>query len=369
MKPTQRVFLYGTLRAPEMLAAVLGHTAAETAPDTLPGYKVVWNADKSDPVLVQATDAEAQGLVLDASPADIVRLDWFEGAFGYDRTVVELSDGPAHVYTTPHGEASGEAWTLEAWLEQDAALELDAVIETMRLFPDTPMQDVAQGFQMRMARAASRARANAQGALSGVRKGAGRKGVTVNRLRVRHRGFFALDELDLTHRRFDGDVQQITREVFLSTDATLVLPYDPARDQVVLVEQFRAGPFRRGEPVPWCLEPVAGLIDPGETPEDCAHREAQEEAGLRFDSLVPVPSGYPSPGATAEYYHLFLGLCDLSEYRPVRAGLASEGEDILTHVLSLDAALGLLETGEANVLPLAYLLTWTAAYRAKRATH
>lgn len=60
----------------------------------------------------------------------------------------------------------------------------------------------------------------------------------------------------------------------------IVLPYDPIHDRVLLVEKFRAGPFARQGENPWCLEPIAELMDQGETPEEAGLREAHEEAGL-----------------------------------------------------------------------------------------
>jgi ADP-ribose pyrophosphatase len=90
-----------------------------------------------------------------------------------------------------------------------------------------------------------------------------------------------------------------------------------------------------------------------------------EEAGLEIRRLVPVPGGYPSPGATTEHFHLFVGLCDLDPGLEGPGGLDAEGEDIRTHVLTLDEAIGLAETGEANVLPLTLLLLWSALNRAR----
>ncbi len=327
------------------------------------GHRVVWDAAHKFPVLLEDPNESTDGIVLSPSVEDLARLDWYEGAFGYHRVGLELPDGPAEAYILEGVRPSDQTWSFDEWLERAGAMVIEAARDAMQLYPATPMHQMGQHHNMLMARAASRLRAEVSGGLSAVRRGAGRKGVQIHGRTTPHFGFFAVDKLKLTHRRFDGGTETIQREVFLSTDATLVLPYDPVRDEVVLVEQFRAGPFRRGEAQPWSLEPVAGLIDPGETPEDCAHREAMEEAGLRFRELVALPGGYPSPGATAEYYHLYVGITDLATYRPQTRGVAEEGEDIFTHVLSLEAALGLLETGEANVLPLAYMLSWTAMQR------
>src|SRR6476660_6105661 len=56
--------------------------------------------------------------------------------------------------------------------------------------------------------------------------------------------------------------------------ASIVL-YDPDRESVVLVEQFRLPALLAGSS-PWQLEAAAGLVDSGETPAAVAVRETQE---------------------------------------------------------------------------------------------
>ncbi|MEM9710192.1 MAG: NUDIX domain-containing protein [Pseudomonadota bacterium] len=358
-----RLFLFGTLRDPEHLQVVLGRMA-ETHPGALPEYQVQWDEAGEFPVLRPEPGAVTPGLVLEAREEDLLRLDWYEAIFGYGRDAVTLEDGPAEAYLRDR-EVVGplSPWDFDTWSKRWGAIELGAAREAMGLYPATAPQAVGQRYPRVMARADTELRAAREPAPSDFRQGAGRDGVMDVTSRTTHRGFFNLDEITLTHRRFDGGEATITREVFVGSDAVLVLPYDPTSDRVVLVEQFRAGPLRRGDAQPWCLEPVAGLIDAGEEPETTARRETVEEAGLGLSDLVPVPGGYPSPGLASEYFHLFVGIADLSGYGARTGGLAAEGEDILTHLLSLDDALALLNTGEINVVPLAYLLTWTAAHR------
>ena len=124
--------------------------------------------------------------------------------------------------------------------------------------------------------AASRVRAMTAAA-RGVRVGSGEVAAGVPE--PSHAGFFGLDLWRLQHRRFDGQMSPtLVREVFVMGDAVTVLPYDPVRDRVLLIEQMRMGPLGRGDPLPWQLEAIAGRIDPGESPEEAARREAVEEA-------------------------------------------------------------------------------------------
>lgn len=101
-------------------------------------------------------------------------------------------------------------------------------------------------------------------------------------------GFYRLDRLQLRHRLFSGGMgRQLERELFVRHDAVCVLPYDPRRDEVVLIEQFRVGAIGKVDN-PWLIELVAGLIDKNEQPEEVARREAIEEAGLEVGELWPV---------------------------------------------------------------------------------
>ena len=107
-----------------------------------------------------------------------------------------------------------------------------------------------------------------------------------------YRGFFRVDRFRLRHRLFAGGMSQaVTREVFERGDAVAVLPYDPVRDAVVLVEQFRIGAFAR-EQSPWLMEIIAGTIEKGERPDAVARREAQEEAGLELGRLERVLTNF-----------------------------------------------------------------------------
>ena len=150
----------------------------------------------------------------------------------------------------------------------------------------------------------------------------------------------------------------LTRVCELRHPVFAVLPYDPVRDRVLLVEQFRMGPYGRGDPLPFVLEPVAGRVDAGESPEQTARRETREEAGLELDALEHVSSHYCSPGASTEFFHCYLGIADLPDDGRGAGGLDAEHEDIRTHVIPFARAMALMESGEINIGPLVLMLLW-----------
>ena len=159
-----------------------------------------------------------------------------------------------------------------------------------------------------------------------------------------YQGFYKLERVQLRHELFAGGMsREISRELFVRHDAVCVLPYDPQRDEVVLIEQFRVGAMGK-TPNPWLVELVAGLIDKDEQPEEVAHREAQEEAGLDFAALWPMTKYFPSPGGSDEFVHLYLGRCDSAGAGGLH-GLVEEAEDIRVKAWAFEDALQAVRDG------------------------
>ncbi len=133
--------------------------------------------------------------------------------------------------------------------------------------------------------------------------------------------------------------------------------------RVLLVEQIRMGPLARGDHTCWQLEPIAGHIDPGETPQAAARREALEEAGITLGTLEPVGNVYASPGNATEFFHIFVGLADLPDHIIGTGGLASEGEDIRSHLMSFDDLMALADAQALANAPLVASAYWLARHR------
>ena len=145
-------------------------------------------------------------------------------------------------------------------------------------------------------------------------------------------GFFRMDKYRLQHALFDGGQSEIfQREIFERGSSACVLPWDPIRDEIILVEQFRVGALTH--PIsPWLLEVVAGMIEVDESPKEVVIRESKEEAGLDISRLKSIGSYLASPGGTTERVWLFIGEVDATKAGGVH-GLKEEHEDIRVHVL------------------------------------
>ncbi len=155
-------------------------------------------------------------------------------------------------------------------------------------------------------------------------------------------GYFQIRRVTLQYRAFDGGwVEPQVREIFERGDAVGVLPYHPETDSLVLIEQFRPGAMR-GDDSPWMLELVAGIVEPDESDEEVAHREAMEEAGCELLELAPIATVVPSAGACSEQVRLFCGRVSKAAVGGVH-GVPEEGENILVHSVSVEDAFRLLD--------------------------
>ncbi|OEE39871.1 ADP-ribose diphosphatase [Vibrio sp. V09_P4A23P171] len=170
-------------------------------------------------------------------------------------------------------------------------------------------------------------------------------------------GFFRMVKYRFKHKLFEGGwSEEIEREMFERGHAAAMLPYDPARDEVVIIEQIRVGALEHAHP--WQLEIVAGVIDPDETSEQVIRREAMEEAGIEVNRIEKISSYYPSSGGCSELLDVFVGEIDATQAKGVH-GLDYEGEDIKVHVMSREEAYRLVKNGQiengASIIALQWL--------------
>ena len=173
-------------------------------------------------------------------------------------------------------------------------------------------------------------------------------------------GFFRMDRVRLRHELFAGGWgTPVVREVMVREPVVVVLPYDPVLDRVVLLEQFRIGAVGAASS-PWMLEVVAGIIEPGETPEEVARRELVEEAGCEALDLVPVYQYQSSPGGLAEHVSLFCARVDAGGVGGIH-GVPGEGEDIRAFTVTRQEAMAALADGRINSASPIIVLQWLQA--------
>jgi ADP-ribose pyrophosphatase len=189
------------------------------------------------------------------------------------------------------------------------------------------------------------------------------KKITLHETNLLFKGFFEFNEVKFTHSLYNGETSNLlSREIFNRNQAVVVLLYDLKKQKVILVEQIRAGALRNALQADniehaWLLEPVAGMIDFGETAKQAAKRETLEETGLKLNELEYICQFYPSPGACDEVLHLYAAEVDSQIVSPF-AGNNHEGEDIKVVSLSFADAKQRLLKGQFNVASTFISLQW-----------
>lgn len=173
-----------------------------------------------------------------------------------------------------------------------------------------------------------------------------------------------LDVVRYNHRLYSGEWSgERVYDVVRRGAAVAILLYDPERDAVVLVEQFRLPPLIAGFS-PWVVEVVAGLVDKdGESEAEVARREAIEEAGAAIvGEIIPIQRYLPTPGNSDETVMLFCGRVDSSAAGGIH-GLAEEHEDIKVVVRSLAELEAMIDAGQVETGHTLICLYWLLRHR------
>jgi nudix-type nucleoside diphosphatase (YffH/AdpP family) len=356
------LFLHAPFAETDLLARILGGPLPAVRPATLGGHVL-----RSDPSGLRVAPVASQGgsvpgALIETSPGSRARVGFLMAALGARAAPVRLDTGGRAIatvaYVFAHDTAPTTAWDgVEAG--EPAARLRETVEEVMGHFGRRAPEEMPALLNGIGIRALGRARGLAQPMPEpGLSAGFGRADVLPAARAFVYARYFGVEEHRLSHRRFDGAMSPpLDRAVFTSGDAVTVLPFDPRRDEVLLIEQFRAGVFARHDPHPWCLEAVAGRCDRSEAPELTARREAREEAGLELGRLEQIVGYYPSPGTMSEFITAFVGEADLSQAGGTH-GLDEEHEDIRVIVVPLERAVAAALSGEINNAPLILSVLW-----------
>ena len=114
-------------------------------------------------------------------------------------------------------------------------------------------------------------------------------------------------------------------------------------DEIVLVRQSRPGADGT------TLELPAGCLEEGETPEEAAVRELEEECGLAAGSWRRLGSFWAAPAYSTEFVHVF----EATELLEIGSSGLDEDEDLVSERLPLKGVLGeLSDAGSLGALAL-----------------
>ncbi|ELY3085813.1 TPA: GDP-mannose pyrophosphatase NudK [Klebsiella aerogenes] len=168
--------------------------------------------------------------------------------------------------------------------------------------------------------------------------------------------YFLLRNMTYELTRRDGSVVRHKREVYDRGNGATVLLYNPSKQSVVLVRQFRVATWVNGNPDGMLIETCAGLLD-NDAPEVCIRKEAIEETGYQVGEARKVFELYMSPGGVTELIHFFIA--EYSEAQRANRGGGVDDEDIEVLELPFVRALEMVANGEIQdgkaVILLQYL--------------
>jgi nudix-type nucleoside diphosphatase (YffH/AdpP family) len=359
----REVFLVEPLGDARLFAAITGADLGESGAVAaeLPGHAIAATEDGIALGLARRPEARASGLVVSLEAEARARLDyWMAASRAAPLVAGALVAGQRRMVDTfvLHPAVTDQDWTRARWDGEWHDLVCEAAEEVARHFALTGVERIPELMLGIGYRALARARGRRNATPVALRSGLGAGDIEEQRFDIAYANYFCVEEHLLRFRRFDGAFSApVERAVFTSGDAATIVPYDPKRDAILLIEQFRPGPYARRDPRPWCLETIAGRCDPMESAETTARREAEEEAAVSIGRVERIGGYYPSPGTMSEYIEAFVGEADLGEAGGDH-GLAAEDENIRGFVVPLGTALAAVASGEVNNAPLLLSLLW-----------
>ncbi|QJD95560.1 NUDIX domain-containing protein [Mucilaginibacter robiniae] len=145
-----------------------------------------------------------------------------------------------------------------------------------------------------------------------------------------------------------GAMHPQENEVYFRPDAVAVLLYNAELKTFLFTRQFRLPTYLNGNDEGYLVETCAGLIDEGETPDQAAIREVNEELGYKIADLNKVGAVYTSGGGITEYIHLFIAPYNDTMKQGEGGGAKGEGEDITILEIGFDEAYEKLKQGAVN---------------------
>jgi ADP-ribose pyrophosphatase len=174
-------------------------------------------------------------------------------------------------------------------------------------------------------------------------------------------GYRAYRRYHVTLTGEDGARIEQERDVLDGGRVIAVLPVDLARDEIVLIRQFRLA-AHLGNGKGDLIEIVAGRVEQGETLAASARRECAEEIGVTPSILVELFSYFTTPGITDETVTVFLAAIHAAQ---VPAHTRIGDEYIRTLRVSIDTALAALQANTVHNGPAILALQWLALNRAR----
>jgi len=175
------------------------------------------------------------------------------------------------------------------------------------------------------------------------------------------RGYRPYERFRVTLPNSDAGVHE--RDIVRVGKVVAIVAVDLARDEIVLVREFRIGAHLatgKGD----LVQVPAGRVEKDEPLIEAARRECLEETGVEPGKLVELFGVMPSPAMSDEHHTYFLAAVDASQV-PERAGLAAEREETRPIRVKIDDALAALASGSMQYGAARFGLQWLEINRSR----
>lgn len=172
------------------------------------------------------------------------------------------------------------------------------------------------------------------------------KKVFIEQKRTIFDDFFKVEEAYLRFEQFNGKMSPRIRRLNMERgNSVAIVIFNKDTGKLIMVNQFRYPTYKNGDG--WTTEIMAGMVDPGETPEQTLRRELEEEIGLTLETFESIAVFYPSPGGSSEQIYLYYAEVsgERAKYKAT-GGLLSHGEDVKAMEISLEEALKQIKSGK-----------------------
>jgi GDP-mannose pyrophosphatase NudK len=188
------------------------------------------------------------------------------------------------------------------------------------------------------------------------------KNVKIKSTEVLSDNFFPLKKVKYEMETKNGSVEELTREVYFSSNGATVLLYNRETNKVILTRQFRIPTFLNKNPTGMMLEACAGIVEENEDPTKGIIREIEEETGYKVEKVKKLFELYSTPGSVAEMIHYYIAEYTKEQKVTDGGGLEEENEEIDVIELPFEQAFIKIQSGEIKDAKTVILLQYARMY-------
>jgi GDP-mannose pyrophosphatase NudK len=188
------------------------------------------------------------------------------------------------------------------------------------------------------------------------------KNVKIKSTEVLSNNFFPLKKVKYEVETNNGSVEEVSREVYFSSNGATALLYNRDKNTIILTRQFRLPVFLKDHLSGVMIEACAGIVEDNEDPAQAIVREIEEETGYRVEKVKKIFELYSTPGTVAEMLHYYVAEYDAKQKVSEGGGLEEEKEEVEVIELPFEEAFIKIQNGEIKDAKTVILLQYARMY-------